>query len=664
MNTSYPIRLSSHAAVLAAALSLHAAERFVCERFVWTEGHGDLAVNYLNGQWRWNVENGRKVHEVIIRLDDVTRRAIPGDPAFSFLGGEGAPIWIIGAHQTPGVPNLGISAEATPAGTFVGDRFELRLDSVGGPGDFFMWTTSGTGAPTLLMNSRDGITTADKADVPAGGHFHQNWGFNAPGTYRVGFRASGTPSNHATAVTSDAAIYTFEVNVLKQGEADVEITYEDGSLEFHVHDESTDGEFHPAHVALQAGPASWQTAPASAAFAFLGQGGAPLYVLPQTQTPGVLFLGLAAGEVAAGVFAEDTLTVELVGVEGPGHLFYYTVDGFGAPSVFFNSADGIDATDVVSVAAGSHAHRNWAFSEPGVYRVTLRARGTLTSGAEVRSDPARLWFEVLPPAFIEQGEIDVEIAFNDVEAALALALHEDAVGQEHCPQETVLVASAASRRTVPDDARFDFLGAPGRTVFILPQDESEDVLFLGLAADEIPDGAFAGNFVNLRLVSLDGPGHLALYTTDSFGAPTLFWNSADGLDERDVFRAEVGSHLHANWAFSAPGVYRVGLQASGVLAASERRVASDVMPLTFLVPGDVASSSPPTLMAKLVDDGARLQLAWQSRPGAAYQLQSRLALESGAWTNEGPAISGDGSLQTATVPRGNEVMKLFRLVEQ
>lgn len=659
MKTTPPIPLSLHAAVLAAALSLHAAERFV-----WSEGHGDLAVNYVNGQWHWAIEEGREVHEVIIRLNDVTRQTIPGDPAFTFLGGEGQPIWIIGAKQTPGVPLLGISAEATPAGTWVDDRFELFLHSVSGPGDFLMWTTGGTGTPTILMNSRDGLTLEDKADVPAGGHFHQNWGFTAPGTYRVGFRASGTLSGQTAPITSDVAIYTFEVSVLKHGEADVEVAYEAGNLEFHVHDERTETEFAPEHVALQAGPAAWQTVPASAAFAFLGQPGASLYVLPQTETPGVLFLGLAAGEVEAGVFMDDTLTVELVGVEGPGHLFYYAVDGFGAPTVFFNSADGLDAMDAVTVAVGAHAHRNWAFSEPGVYRITLQASGTLVSGGEVRSHPTTLLFEVLPPAFMERGEIDLAIAFHEVEAALGLVVHEDATGQEHCPQETVLVASAASRRTVPEDARFNFLGDPGGTVFILPQEESEDVLFLGLAADEVPAGFLAGEFVNLHLVSLDGPGHVALYTTDSFGAPTLFWDSADGLDERDQFRAQVGSHTHVNWAFSAPGVYRLGLQTSGILAADGNRVASEVVPFTFLVRGDAASSLNLTLTAKLVNEGTHLQLTWPSRPGVSYQLQSRLTLDTGGWTNEVPVIPGEGGFQTTTVPRGSESMKVFRLVEQ
>lgn len=657
MKLCNPLRLTFTAACFAVAFCAHAA----CERFVWSDGHGDLAVNYLDGQWRWNAEEGKEVEDVIIRLNDVARLRIPDQPDFAFLGAPGDPIWVIPAGQKVGIPFLGISAEATPSGAFVNGRFDLLLSSVRGTGDFIMWTTSGTGVPTIHWNSRDGIGPADKTDVPAGGHFHQNWGFTAPGTYRVGFRASGRLSGQSTPITSGEAIYTFEVNVLKAGEADIEVALQDGALEFHVREETTDTEFDPAHVALQAGPKTWQTVPASAAFAFLGQPGASLYVLPQVETEGVLFLGLAAGEVGQGLFARDELSVRLAGVEGPGKVFYYAVDGFGAPTVFFNSADGLGAADAVTVAAGSHAHRNLAFSGPGVYRVTLQASGTLLTGADILSEPATFLIEVLPPTFIEQGEIDLEIAFEG--GAVGLALREDATGQKRCADETVLVARAASRGTVPEDPRFSFLGAPGRTVFILPQQETQGVLFLGLAADEVPAGVFVGDSVNLQLVSLDGPGQLALYATDSFGAPTVHWNSRDGLDGNDVFRAAAGSHTHANWAFDAPGVYRVGLRASGKLVGSDLPTESEIVTFTFLVQETAAPGGDLRLKARLVEAGAQLEIAWASRAGVSYQLQSRTALGSGDWSDEGAPVHGDGGPRVVRVARGTETLKLFRLLE-
>lgn len=563
------------AAILGAALHPLSA----ADKFIWTDGHGDLGVSYVNGSWEWSAEEGRPVDDVIINLRDNARVTIPTNPSFAFLGNAGEPIWIIPSVQQLGIPFMGANHELTPSGTFVNNRFDLRLSSVSGPGDFIMWTVSGAGTPTVLINSRDGIDDTDKANAPAPGHWHQNWGFTAPGTYRVGFTGSGVLANGGQTVTSDEAVYTFEVSVIKDGEVDLEVAYHDGELEFHLHDETTDTEFEPAHIALQAGPATWTTVPAEAAFGFLGAAGGHLYILPQDEQAGVLFLGLAAGEIPAGTFVDEELTVQLTAVNGPGSVFYYEVDGFGAPTVFFNSADGLTTDDAVAVAIGSHAHRNWAFSAPGVYRVTVVAAGELTGGGTVTSEPTTFLFEVLPPQFFERGEIDLEIVFKA--GAFELELLDEAAGREYSAHEAVLVGRPPARAIVPGDEAFAFLGNPGATVYILPQDETENLLFLGLAADEIAPGLFTGESVNLQLASLDGPGELALYQTDALGVPTVFWNSANGLDATDVYPAAVGGHAHVNWAFTAPGVYRVGLKATGTLVAGSQPVESEIVTFSF-----------------------------------------------------------------------------------
>jgi len=560
--------------------TLHAGDKFI-----WSDGHGDLGVNYLNGSWEWFVEEGLVVDEVIINLRDNARAPIPASPNFSFLGTPGDPIWIIPAVQQLGIPFIGANHQLTPSGTFVNNRFDLHLSSVDGPGDFIMWTVSGGGQPTVLMNSRDGISSTDKANAPAPGHWHQNWGFTAPGTYRVGYTVSGVLANGGQTVTSEEEIYLFEVGVLKSGEADIEVAYESGNLEFHVHDEVTDTEFNPAHVALHAGPPSWQTVPEDPAFAFLGDAGDSIHVFPQDENEDILFLGMAGGEIEAGAFVDDTLQVQLSGFSGPGQFFYYQVDGFGAPTVQFNTADGLSGADVVPVLAGSHAHRNWAFTAPGIYRVTLVASGQLTAGGTVTSEPTTFLFEVFGPEFLDRGEIDLEIAFAD--GSFELALLDEAIGKEYCPADAVLVARAPATTTVPNDPQFGFLGTPGAVVHILPQEETENVLFLGNAADEIAPGQFVGESVSLQLASVDGPGNIALYSTDAFGTPTVYWNSADGLTGADAYPAAVGSHAHNNWAFTAPGVYRVGMKATGTLIAGNQPVESEVITFSFEIKAPV-----------------------------------------------------------------------------
>jgi surface-anchored protein len=60
-------------------------------------------------------------------------------------------------------------------------------------------------------------------------------------------------------------------------------------------------------------------------------------------------------------------------------------------------------------------------------------------------------------------------------------------------------------------------------------------------------------------------------------------NSRDGINEDDFLDLSAGSHFHANWVFSTPGQYRIGLQASGVLADGVTTTTSDVVEYLFEV---------------------------------------------------------------------------------
>jgi surface-anchored protein len=68
--------------------------------------------------------------------------------------------------------------------------------------------------------------------------------------------------------------------------------------------------------------------------------------------------------------------------------------------------------------------------------------------------------------------------------------------------------------------------------------------------------------VNLRLETFSGPGSFFLYSTDSFGNPTVFYNTANGLSLDDNRQMSAGNHSHFNWAFTEAGEYTIGLRAS------------------------------------------------------------------------------------------------------
>jgi surface-anchored protein len=192
----------------------------------------------------------------------------------------------------------------------------------------------------------------------------------------------GVPAQAATLVTLD------------KGHVDVvDVEYADGGFELHIHDE-VHGENDPADVLLRVLPKAKTTVPADPAYAFLGPAGRPVWILPQSQDPDLLFAGLSTEELEPGVLAGDQVTLTLCGVSGPGKLSVFTTDAFGSPSPVFNSRDGLP--DATSLTVGGHQHANWAFSAAGTYRVTFHVSGRLAADNQVvTSAPATVTFKVL-----------------------------------------------------------------------------------------------------------------------------------------------------------------------------------------------------------------------------------------------------------------------------
>lgn len=72
---------------------------------------------------------------------------------------------------------------------------------------------------------------------------------------------------------------------------------------------------------------------------------------------------------------------------------------------------------------------------------------------------------------------------------------------------------------MPADPAYGFLGNPGATVYVLPETENPDLLFAGLATEEVEPGEFAGDSVDIRFRQVIGPDGFSLFATDPVGAP-------------------------------------------------------------------------------------------------------------------------------------------------
>ncbi|MEM6692661.1 MAG: choice-of-anchor M domain-containing protein, partial [Planctomycetota bacterium] len=166
---------------------------------------------------------------------------------------------------------------------------------------------------------------------------------------------------------------------------DIAIGFEAGELELHYHFEDgfngigPEVEFEPDEAYIRASDAT-RVENITSALPFLGAAaGSDIWVLPQSNSGpqgadalGVPFVGIAA-ELDGPPFVSAELL--LTDVTGPGEfaLWQSPPTLFDPPSVFMQSQDGFDNTDLLPLTVGAHDHYNFGFSAPGVYQVTFAA---------------------------------------------------------------------------------------------------------------------------------------------------------------------------------------------------------------------------------------------------------------------------------------------------
>ncbi|MBM3844741.1 MAG: hypothetical protein FJ405_00450 [Verrucomicrobia bacterium] len=245
-----------------------------------------------------------------------------------------------------------------------------------------------------------------------------------------------------------------------------------------------------------------------------------------------------------------------------------------------------------------------------------------------------------PATRLKRGHTDVGLLFeND---AFEFEIHAGETDTEYAPEAAVLSLPALTQSLVPTAPGFSFLGSAGAPVWVLPGVENPKLLFLGLAAEEIERGVFVNDQLRFTLKGVEGPGHFSLYSVDGFGVPQVHMNSGDGVTAADTKTVEAGSHEDFSWAFTAPGLYRVKLQASATLVAGNRSITSDEVEICFEVIGIETRLN-------IAIDGTQAGIRLVTQDGLSYQLKSAPTL-TGPWTDEGAAFIGTGRLKQITVP--------------
>ena len=128
--------------------------------------------------------------------------------------------------------------------------------------------------------------------------------------------------------------------------------------------------------------------------------GETFYLFPNPENPTTAYVGVGAEDLNPSDWNDGAVFLTLTGIAGSGvtagGIFsFYELDGFGDPTFFMSTENGIDGTDVFTVIAGSHEHYNFAFSQIGIYDITFLVSGVHNvDGA--KSTSATYTFEVVP----------------------------------------------------------------------------------------------------------------------------------------------------------------------------------------------------------------------------------------------------------------------------
>lgn len=181
------------------------------------------------------------------------------------------------------------------------------------------------------------------------------------------------------------------------------------------------------------------------------------YMIPLVEnvTLDTPWLGARAGSAAT--------TFRATAVRGPGALVAYLTGTFGQPTVYINSADGLDAADTLTLPATAHTHLNWAFTAPGSYEMDVQATVDGAPGPPITGTVRFAVGQESTAEGIDDGHWDLGIRGDGASAAV------DVINNDGQPAGAVVQVPHRALWQVPAERSFAFLGRPGAEVFVLPQ---------------------------------------------------------------------------------------------------------------------------------------------------------------------------------------------------
>lgn len=314
-----------------------------------------------------------------------------------------------------------------------------------------------------------------------------------------------------------------------------------------------------------------------------------------------------------------------------------------------------------TVPVSDGATTEWAFATGGTHTVRLDAEAYLLDGTPVQAQ----WYQTVevkatqqqpakmpevaapilaaeaPPAVpqapvaaaavqpppvasgkvtVERGHVDA-LAPRLVDGGLRVHVKDGSVVGTVTwrePADVEFKVTNVARVALPDAPALSFLGAAGGQIHLLPQQEQPGILWIGWSTEELKPADVTGP-VTWTLTSVTGPGPFGLFTTGSFGAHSVIFNSTDGLP--DTHSVALGTHAHANWAFGKPGRYQLNFTVSAT--KSDGNTVRDTESYTFVVGDATATTAPDNNTTR---DGRRNTTLASTGPVGSPPAAAALAL--------------------------------------
>lgn len=185
------------------------------------------------------------------------------------------------------------------------------------------------------------------------------------------------------------------------------------------------------------------------------------------------------------------------------------------------------------------------------------------------------------PITFDGGHIDAfNIALNPDNSA-RLTLKEDVTGSQvlHTPESVELYVKPAAWVT---GAPASFLppGVPS-DFYLLPLTQDQNLIWPGWDSGGVGSVYGSDADVDINVTAVDGPGDVYLWTQGAFGAPAPLL--VEGWQFPGTIHQTQLAHVHANWGFTAPGTYKLKVDAKVASEDGKLNSATQTGTYTFVV---------------------------------------------------------------------------------